>query len=57
MTKHRPLSDLVDRQVRLLDDPHRWQATVVDSTDDRVKLRWPDDTREWVHGRDVTTDI
>jgi hypothetical protein len=57
MTNHRPLSDLKDHQVRLLDDPSRWQATVVDATDDKVKLRWPDDSQEWVHGREVTTDV
>ncbi|GAA4963856.1 hypothetical protein GCM10025331_64580 [Actinoplanes utahensis] len=57
MTKHRPLTDLIDLPVRLLDDPNRWQAKVVDATDDKVKLKWPDDSREWVSGRDVTTDL
>ncbi|GAA0432375.1 hypothetical protein Aca07nite_19460 [Actinoplanes capillaceus] len=57
MTKHRPLSDLIDHPVRLHEDPNRWRGTVVDATDDKVKVQWPDESKEWIPGRDVTTDV
>jgi hypothetical protein len=57
MTGHRPLSDLIDLPVRVHDDPNRWQGKVVDATDDRVRVEWPDETKQWFNGRDVTVDV
>ncbi|WP_204295274.1 hypothetical protein [Actinoplanes campanulatus] len=51
------MSDLIDHPVRLHEDPNRWRGTVVDATDDKVKVQWPDESKEWIPGRDVTTDV
>jgi hypothetical protein len=57
MTGHRPLTDLINLPVRLHDDPNRWLAKVIDATDDRVRIEWPDESREWVHARQVTIEV